>query len=691
MSSSAEITGLRPDDSPFHPGEQEIQEKLGVRQQLENFGRQVIRDFMPQQHRDFYQNLPYIFAGYVDDEGWPWASILCGKPGFIQSPDEKKLTIHAAPLAGDLIARELKPGSRIGFVGVELHSRRRNRLSATVSQLNNQTIEVDVDQAFGNCPQYIQTRRIDWLDDLTEQPAPSSNQVLSELDDSAIELIQETDTFFVSSYFAGDQARQGVDISHRGGKPGFIRVDNNRELTIPDYAGNFHFNTFGNFAVNAKAGLLIPDFNSGDLLMLTGKAEVLWHSEETQFFAGAERLWKFRLHKGFRLRQVLPFRFHFEEYSPNTLITGSWSEAYARQQASHAKDHWLGVTIERIEQESEQVKSLYLRQPDHGVAPFKAGQYLTLKAEIQGKVQIRNYTVSSAPEDGLYRISVKREQQGVMSGYLHRLNVLDKLEIRQPAGDFYIDASDERPAILLAAGIGITPMVAMVRHVLNEALRTRSMRPLVLIASAKHLQQRSFVAELNQLQQASSGLLSVYWVLSDGEGARPGQDYHHLGRINRKLLQAVLPLDNYQCFICGPSGFMQDMYDLLRSLGINDDHIEAEAFGPASLQRDNNNTAEEDESAEIAEQAVVEFSRSQVVQNWTAEAGTLLEFAEAHGLQPEFSCRSGRCGACKTRLISGEVVHQGAEITLAEDEVLMCCAKPRMVGADQLAEIRLDL
>lgn len=681
------------DDSPFHPGEQRIQQNLGVRQQMEKFGRQVIRDYMPQQHRDFYQNLPYIFVGYVDQQGWPWASMLCGNPGFIQTPDERKLTINTLPLTDDILAQELKPGSRVGLVGVELHTRRRNRLSATVEQLQHQMIRLNVDQAFGNCPQYIQGRRIEWLD--SQQLTPD-RESLNKLDDQAINLIEKTDTFFVSSYLAGDEARQGVDISHRGGKPGFIRVDNAAELTIPDYAGNYHFNTFGNFALNPKAGLLIPDFEQGDLLMLTGEAEVLWDSDETRFFAGAERLWKFRLHRGYRLSQVLPFRFIFEDYSPNTLITGSWPEAQAKQQSATLKEQWHQAQIERIEQESERVKSFYLRPLQHSVAPFKAGQYLTVKLLVNGKLKIRNYTVSSAPEDDWYRISVKREGSaktaGEVSSALHRLEEGDIFDIRAPAGQFYFDTADKRPALLLAAGIGITPMISMLRHALNEGLRTRRMRNIVLIVSAKNKQQCSFVHELEQLQQAAGQQLAVYWVLSDTSGAIAGKDYQHGGRINRRLLQSVLALDNYQSFICGPSAFMQDMYDLLRSLGVNDDHIEAEAFGPASLQRDNKSDAEIGQPDNVAEQAIVEFSQSQVIQNWTPDTGTLLDFAEAHGLQPEFSCRSGRCGACKTMLLKGEVVHQGAEASIADDEVLLCCARPRSAPeTGKLAEIKLAL
>lgn len=132
-----------------------------------------------------------------------------------------------------------------------------------------------------------------------------------------MQLISKSDTFFVASYLANNSnaVSEGADVSHRGGKAGFVRVDDKQTLTIPDYLGNFHFNTLGNFVENPQAGLLFIDFEKGHLLTLTGSVEILWDSPDTKFFAGAERLWKFRLDHGFWLKNVLPLRWKLQDYS----------------------------------------------------------------------------------------------------------------------------------------------------------------------------------------------------------------------------------------------------------------------------------------------------------------------------------------------------------------------------------------
>jgi hypothetical protein len=139
----------------------------------------------------------------------------------------------------------------------------------------------------------------------------------------------------------------GVDVSHRGGKPGFVWVDNNNTLTIPDYLGNFHFNTLGNFLVNPKAGLLFIDFDKGHVLSLTGIVEILWESVELEYFDGAERLWQFHLEKGLYLKYSLPFKWQFEGYSPTTEVTGSWAQSDKINSMNNIKTAGIRVLSKR--------------------------------------------------------------------------------------------------------------------------------------------------------------------------------------------------------------------------------------------------------------------------------------------------------------------------------------------------------
>ena len=140
-------------------------------------------------------------------------------------------------------------------------------------------------------------------------------------------MITAADTFFIATAFRDDaNPIQGVDVSHRGGKPGFVRVNDNRTLTFPDFTGNFHFNTIGNLMLDPRAGLLFIDFERGDLLYLTGTAEVIWESDEIRAFAGAERLIRFYIAQGYRVKGSLPLRWSDPDYSPFLDRTGSWEK-----------------------------------------------------------------------------------------------------------------------------------------------------------------------------------------------------------------------------------------------------------------------------------------------------------------------------------------------------------------------------
>lgn len=682
--------------SPFHKGEQYIQDKLGVRERMEPFGRQVIRKTMPEQHQQFYAQLPFVFVGHADQYGWPWASILFNQPGFMQSNDSQHLQINALPVTGDPLNNSLQTGNRLGLLGIELTTRRRNRLSTHIHQLTESSIELTVDQAFGNCPQYIQNRTLEMIDPETMSAPETIERV--DLDQQAMDLISRSDTFFVASYVANGSGAisEGADVSHRGGKPGFIRVDNNQSLTIPDFLGNFHFNTLGNFQVNNKAGLLFIDFNKGHILTLTGTVEILWDSPDTEFFAGAERLWRFQIDHGRWLKNALPLRWVLQDYSANTLLTGSWQEADAAKKAGHLKSSWQPYTVAKIVSESSVTKSFYLQPPENQHPQFKPGQFLTLKADINGTEQIRTYTLSSAPGDDLYRISIKHEQgkkqvpSGVFSSFMHKhIEVGSIIDTKAPTGAFTFNTSSDRTAVLIAAGIGITPMLAIARHVLQQAIRTRHIQPLILICSARNHAQRAFYDELNDCAKNADGYIQIYWALSQPEeNLRSGADFQHTGRIDSAWLQTLLPESDYDVYLCGPNSFMQNLYDMLRENDIEDNHIFTEAFGPATLKRDINSATQ----LPIANAAIVTFSESKLEQVWSKSDGNLLEFAEAHGLTPAYGCRSGQCASCKVKLLKGRVTYPtNISAPTNSDEVLLCSAMPTAETDESIAQLKLKM
>jgi predicted pyridoxine 5'-phosphate oxidase superfamily flavin-nucleotide-binding protein len=303
-------------ESPFHAGELAIHARLGVKEQMDKQGRRVIRDYLPDQFRQFFAQLPYVIVGTVDTTGNPWASILVGNPGFLSTPNERTLKVVAQPLFGDPLVANLAEGIDIGFLGIELPTRRRNRLNGIIIATHPDGFEVQLRQSFGNCPQYIQARKSEWdeVDPTTIKPLHRIEQ-LGEREQA---MIATADTFFIATAYQAESAgaASGVDVSHRGGKPGFVRLEDNRTLTIPDFRGNYHFNTFGNLELNPHAGLLFIDFSDGNLLYLTGTAEVIWEESGILTYAGAERLLRFHLQIGYWVEGSLPLHWSDPEFSP---------------------------------------------------------------------------------------------------------------------------------------------------------------------------------------------------------------------------------------------------------------------------------------------------------------------------------------------------------------------------------------
>lgn len=301
--------------STWHEGERFIQQKLGVAGQMETVGPRAVRDFMPDQHRAFYAQLPFIVVGSVDRAGDAWATFLEGRPGFISSPTPTTLDIAARPDPVDPAGPGMSDGAAVGLLGIEMHTRRRNRMNGVLSKAHP-GLRIDVDQSFGNCPRYIQRRDFSFGRD-PAMPGAGIREERVALDPAARRLIEEADTFFVASWAERETGRQ-VDVSHRGGKAGFVRVDGDGTLTIPDFNGNLFFSTLGNILLNGKAGLLFVDFSTGDMLQMTGEAQVIFDSPEFAAFQGAERLWTFRAQKIIRRPAGLALRESFREGAGQT-------------------------------------------------------------------------------------------------------------------------------------------------------------------------------------------------------------------------------------------------------------------------------------------------------------------------------------------------------------------------------------
>jgi predicted pyridoxine 5'-phosphate oxidase superfamily flavin-nucleotide-binding protein len=301
------------DASPFHAGELEAQARAG-----ETARGAGIRDFMPDQHRDFFALLPYLFTAGRDAQGKPIATVLTGPEGFVTSPTPNELAIAALPASGDPADATLSVGASIGLLGLDMRTRRRNRANGVISERDGSGLKVAVSQSFGNCAKYIQVRQHE-----TVPVATTAAEELGSLDAAASALIAEADTLFIAS-----GSESGVDMSHRGGRPGFVRIAGNR-LTVPDFAGNSYFNTFGNLLREPDTSLLFIDFALGDVLQLQGVAEVIWNGPELTEVDGAKRLLKVEVTRAWRRKAALPLRWSAPEPAPTTLATGSWRQGRA--------------------------------------------------------------------------------------------------------------------------------------------------------------------------------------------------------------------------------------------------------------------------------------------------------------------------------------------------------------------------
>lgn len=315
--------------SPFHAGEQALQRRAGVRERLEEIGRKVIRDHMPEQHRELFEKLPTLLVGAVDATGQPWATMLAGRPGFIRTPDARTMTVGATVPPGDPVMQALQSSHRpqpLGLLGLEPHTRRRNRMNGTLVHQDGSIWQIAVNQSFGNCPQYIQAREPAWVDTL---PGPVTDGG-ARLGPAPTALLRRTDTIFIAS--AAPDARAhggpaGVDVSHRGGRPGFVRVRDEAEgtrLSLPDFRGNFMFNTLGNLLVHPLAGLLVVDPLSGDMLHLAARAEIQWDGPEVEAFQGATRLLHLQVLAHRWRPGALPLRWQDGPAAPQLADTGHW-------------------------------------------------------------------------------------------------------------------------------------------------------------------------------------------------------------------------------------------------------------------------------------------------------------------------------------------------------------------------------
>lgn len=695
--------------SPFHRGERDIQTRLGVRDKIENVGQRFIRDYMPDEHRAFFAELPLVFVGSVDASGRPWASVLVGRPGFTHAPEARRLHIGARLIHGDPLVENLSRGVQLGLLGIQYSTRRRNRLTGKVKDFADGHIEVGIDQTFGNCPQYIQTREFEVLPELDAVGEPRSVSSLERLDERARAIIAKSDNFYIATHYSeiAEDDSHGADVSHRGGKPGFVRIEDDRTFTYPDFVGNYHFNTLGNIALNPRAGLLFIDFDSGDLLYLTCRAEVVWDSDEKRAFTGAQRLVRLTLEQGSLIEDAMPLRWRFGEYSPILDKTGSWEEVAEKLAAREAGNVYRRYRVARVQKESDNISSFFLEPEDDERLPcHKAGQFLPIEVEPPGAPGPvpRTYTISNAPNGDYFRLSIKREPSaspdvapGVSSNFFHdHVKLGTTIRAMSPRGRFSLDPASTRPVVLISGGVGITPMVSMLEQLVNDTKSCGAVRNVWFVHGATEGSVHAFGEHVRALAQSRPEVRAHIRYSRPSTDDVEGKDYDSVGRVDVDLLRSLLPFDDYEFYLCGPVGFMETLYSDLKALNIADERIHYEFFGKGSSllkPQPSGPNAGVDQTSPRAP-VTVEFARSGVEARWEPSRGTLLDLAESEGLRPAYSCRSGICQTCATKVIGGDVEYDEPPMADVDDGVaLICSSFPRANGGDgeQTSRVVLDL
>ncbi len=282
------LVGL-PDAGCFHEGERALQAAAGAQASAAMMGGRMVRPLLAEPQRAFFAQLPFVVLAQVDAVGQPVARLMGGAPGFAASPDPSLLRIAT----GDGDSDGLPPGTAVGLLGLEPHTRRRNRVNGTVARYGAGSIDVRVGQSFGNCPRHIVPRRAVFDAGAAAPPmaAPLGRAASATLDAAALALVARADTLFIATAHPAAAAggfqlppEHGVDVSHRGGPAGFVAAstgdDGCQWLTLPDYDGNRFFNTWGNLALNPRAGLLFVDFDSGMQLQVAVEARLVWPTGE---------------------------------------------------------------------------------------------------------------------------------------------------------------------------------------------------------------------------------------------------------------------------------------------------------------------------------------------------------------------------------------------------------------------------
>lgn len=365
------------------------------------------------------------------------------------------------------------------------------------------------------------------------------------------------------------------------------------------------------------------------------------------------------------------------------------TEILARSRWENAPSElsWNGFRKFRIADKQPEadgnICSFYLRSQDRrSLPPFKPGQYLTFRLHLPGdkKPLIRCYSLSDCAKPDYYRVTIKKVppppdkpdfSPGRASSHFHdRLEIGNILDVKAPSGHFFLDTSKQTPIVLIAGGIGITPVLSM----LNAVVESGSKREVWFFLGVKNSVQHPMKAHLEALSRANDNVHLCVCYSQPTKYCIEGIDFDHVGYVSVELMRRLLKSNGYEFYLCGPPPMMTALYQQLKAWGVPEQRIRHEAFGPTTVKR----LTEPQDPADLKQEINVTFTKTEKSVPWNPETGSLLDFAEDHGVSIDYGCRAGNCGTCLTAIQSGEVEYLGTPGEMPEQgSCLVCLSIPK--------------
>ena len=359
------------------------------------------------------------------------------------------------------------------------------------------------------------------------------------------------------------------------------------------------------------------------------------------------------------------------------------------REAEQAQTGWNGLrkfsVVKKIS-ECEDVNAFYLKPHDGRPLPqFKPGQYLTFQLDVPGrdKPLIRCYSLSDSPhQKEYYRVTIKKEKapadkpelpHGAGSSFFTDVvKEGDILNVKAPTGHFFLDMTKTNPVVLLAGGVGITPMLSMA----NAIAASGSKREVYFFFGVRNVREHIHKSELEKLAAENDNIHLHIAYSKPGERDVKGKDYQHEGRVGIELLKEILPSNNFEYYLCGSGAFMKSLTDGLEAWGVPDSVVHFEAFGPATVKK-KTAVPSPSETVHLAKINVT-FARSNKTVRWEPASENILEFAKAQGVKIDSGCCAGSCGSCVVAIKSGDVDYlKKSDATPEAGSCFTCVCRPK--------------